>query len=202
MVRRGKLGASVHRRLRGLLGAVYHGLSGRAAPQVSRSRYTDGEERHRIGWHRGGCTAPCSSWRLPSSTAPAGFTIRTHSDVPISGVATNKNTSTSGCYECRGCLGRSPRSSGRRATLGQRRAAGAPIAASGTTRGSGSVHLLPQHSFDARGGSDIAFVSTVGLALIAIGAGRLSSPRRFAGCSTRRGTRGRLAQCGLIRAAV
>ena len=65
-------------------------LARSSAPRLSAGRYTDGEERHRIGWHRGGCTAPCSSWRLPSSTAPAGFSIRTHSDVPISGVATKE----------------------------------------------------------------------------------------------------------------
>ena len=54
-----------------------------------------------------------------------------------------RNTSASGCCERRGCLGRSPRSSGRLATLGQRRAGGAPIAASSTTRGPGSIHRWP-----------------------------------------------------------
>jgi len=39
-------------------------------------------------------------------------------------------------------------------------------------------------------------------ALIAIGAGRLAPSRRSGGCSTRRGTRGRVVSCGLIRAAV
>ena len=42
-----------------------------------------------------------------------------------------KNTSTSGCYDRRGCLGKSPHPSGRLATVGQRRAAGTAIAASG-----------------------------------------------------------------------
>ena len=67
------------------------------------------------------------------------------------------------------------------------RAVGVPIAASDITRRAGSIHRLSQHSFDARGGSDIALVSIVGPTISAIGAGRLSPPRRPGGCSPRWG---------------
>ena len=67
------------------------------------------------------------------------------------------------------------------------------------SRAGGPLHRLLQHSFDARGGSDITLVSTVGSGLIAIRAGRLSPLRRSAGCSTRRTTFGRFVGCGLIR---
>ena len=50
-----------------------------------------------------------------------------------------QNTSISGCCQRRGCLGRSSRSSRWLATLGQRRAVGVPIPASGTTRGPGPL---------------------------------------------------------------
>ena len=113
-----------------------------------------------------------------------------------------ENTCTSGCYERRGCLGKSLRSSGRLATLGQRRTVGATVAASGPARGPGSIHRLPQHAFEARGRSDITLVSTVGRALIVIGAGRLSPPRRSADGLTHLGTHECFVGCTLIRAAV
>ena len=57
-------------------------------------------------------------------------------------------------------------------TLGQRRAAGATIAASGTTRGPGSIHRLAHPSFEGLGSSTVALVSTAVLAIIVFGAGQ------------------------------
>ena len=76
-------------------------------------------------------------------------------------------------------------------TLGQRRAVGVTIAESGITRRPGSIHRLPPHSFDVRGGSNISLISTVGPAIIGIVSGRLSPRRRSAGYSTRRRTHAR-----------
>ena len=131
-------------RAAGLFGVVRHGLSGRASPQVSRSRYTDGERRHRIGWHRGSlqrCRVHrgASLLRRLARASPPG-PIRTFRSQAWQ---QKKNTCTSGCCERRGRLGKSPRSSGPLATLGQRRAAGAPIAESGTAFGLGSIIDCP-----------------------------------------------------------
>ena len=64
-------------------------------------------------------------------------------------------------------------------TLGQRRAVGAPIAASGTRRGPGSIDRLRQGLFEARGGSNISLVSATVPAIIAIRSASLSPSRRY-----------------------
>ena len=76
-------------------------------------------------------TSGGSPRRPAASRVLANSTGRSHSRIPISSVATKKNTSTSGCCDRRGWLGRSPRSTGRLATVGQRRAVGATVVASG-----------------------------------------------------------------------
>ena len=58
-------------------------------------------------------------------------------------------------------------------TLGQRRAVGATIAASGTIRGPGSMHRLPHPSRSrGLGSSTVALVSTAVLAIIVFGSGQ------------------------------
>ena len=131
-----------------------------------------------------------SSRRLASSTARAGFHQPDTLGRSDLGRARKENTCTSGCCERRGCLGKSPRSSWRLVTLGQRRGASAPIAESGTARGPGSLIdwsalVRSTRRFRQRARLDHQAGSRGHR-------GRLSvPPRRSAGSSTRQGTRGR-----------
>ena len=88
-------------------------------------------------------------------------------------------------------------------TLGQRRATGASIAESGTTRGPGAIHRLSQHSFEASEGFRIALVSTAVQAVIAFTGRAFCDHRAALGVVRDVVARARvLVSCGLIRATV
>ena len=147
----------------GLFGVVRHALSGRAAPLVSRSRYTDEERRHRIGWHRGGVGGRgvhrgASLLRRLERASPAEH-VRTFRSQACQRRATHPRVAAATIavgWACR----RIHRNGWPRSASGAQLAC--PSRHRAPRAGRGRFHRLRQPSFDARGGADIALVSIVG----------------------------------------
>ncbi len=125
-----------------------------------------------------------------------GFHQQPHSHVPISGVATQRKTWTSGCCERRGYWGTLPRSSGRLALSGssaqpaQRSPRLAPVAGRGPFIACASIRSKHEAVPTSRSSRRSGRLSSPS------GPTVLSPPRRPAGCSTRQGTREPFCPCG------
>ena len=174
----------------------------RRSPRLIADVIRTRERRHRIGFASGWfVAAPCSSWRLTSSTARAGLTGWPRSDVPISGVAIRQTHARLAAANV-GVVW-----AGRQVHRGDwpRSDSGAQPAQRSRHRTPSAGRRLfmdcPTRRSKQRGGSDIALISTARLAISA--SGSAVSHRRAALRVVRQvGTRGRIVGCRLIRAAV
>ena len=115
-------------------------------------------------------TSRCSSRLTAASDGRRGFQVARHTRAfSISGVATKRKKCTSGFYGSRGCLQQVGVFIAAAGTLGRRRAVGATIAASGTTRGPGQSIAWPSLACGLGLFDPSPLVSTAVPVIIAIG---------------------------------